>query len=675
MSNVRAKDRLTDQGLWGLLFRTVAAFALVCALLVMATQFLMSHIVLASIGEEAAATGAEFVEEIADMLPDLVAATEGRAVSRQQVAMLEGRMEAADIFELKLFDREGHVILLLEPENREIEVRPEGEVNATAVEVSRDGVVRHFVEEEGELGESGSRIYAETYVPAQVGPGAPHVFEAYVDVTQLATHLEGRLDFFAMFFVLGGLMAYSIPAVVLALRTRELRRRDMAVVRMSKRDGLTGLLNRGSAAERFANLLPRGPDDRVTLYYLDLDKFKSINDTMGHGAGDRMLAHIGHSLARFVDADADIAARFGGDEFVMLRRHPDGETDKTFAERVLAGVCEPLEILGQHVRPGISIGGYRLSPGDNFDDALRAADVALYEAKTHGRGRYVLHTPSLVARRDRRHAVEKRVREAIATEAFYLEYQPIYCDRVERLIGFEALLRLQADDASPISPVEFIPVAEAAGLIEELGRIALVEALRTASGWPEDVFVAVNVSALQLGSGRFPDLVGRALETSGVAAERLELELTESVFLTDDEGVDIEIADLKALGVKLALDDFGTGYSSLAYLWRLPFDKVKIDRAFLEGYEYDREKYQQFISTVVLLGRQMGMKVTAEGLETTDQLDMLERIGVQAYQGYLLGRPLPETIATDYAHRRPPPALMVLDELPPDVEAKGRAAG
>ena len=680
MTNVRASDRQPDPERKGFLLRSLLGFVAICAILLAATHALMDNIIRSSIGEHAAVTAEGFIESALREVPDFGRRAGDGEQPDWQLDALVGRLRLSTLSDLKLFDDAGRRLFQVSSTGF-VEIGG-GAVNEIARETAASGERRHMSVETHDIDhphavhhtEEHDHVFVETFVPVAFSDGRVYVVDAHVDVTDLSSSLEARLNLFSLIFVVGGLLAYSIPALILALRTRELRRRDLALVKVSRRDGLTGLLNRGSAAEQFVTLLPREGGERVTLFYLDLDRFKSINDTIGHAGGDRLLEHVGQALSRLVGPE-DVAARFGGDEFVVVRRHPEGESDEDFAQAILAEVSAPLEVFGQHVRPGISVGGFALTPETTFDDALRAADVALYEAKSHGRGRYVRHTGALVARRERRNTVEKRIRAAIATDDFYLEYQPIYCGRVERLMGFEALLRLTDTSGTPIPPVEFIPVAESAGLIEELGQIALRRALAVAGTWPEDIFIAVNVSALQFGSGDFPALVERELIRSGVSPARLELELTESVFLDDDNAVDIEIAELKSLGVSLALDDFGTGYSSLAYLWRLPFDKVKIDRAFLEGFEFDREKYVQFISTVVLLGRQMGMKVTAEGLETTDQLAMLETMGVNGYQGYLLGRPLPEPVATDYAHRRPPPALMVLDEVDPPGWTPQRSAG
>lgn len=640
--------------------RTLGVMTMVFVAMYVAVDLSLGWLVRGAIMSHSSTRAESWLREMVGKVPafDLLVET-GMPDAPQRLA-LEKMLEPRDVLQVVVFDDKGVERVAID-QNRTKHPSPSG-VNENARAVAESGEPRVFILD-GTGVPDRPDVYAEVYAPIVLPDGRRITVEAYIDETPLATSIHAGLGRFADLLLFGGFLAFLLPAGLLTLRTARLRAQDRHLIELSRRDVLTGLANRSVATEQFDRTSDpdrESPHRFSHLLYLDVDRFKTINDSIGHAAGDGILRHVAQRIAGAIRGN-DLACRFGGDEFVILLKGQSDQGAIAIANRIMASVDQPIDVDGSQIAPTVSIGVAPVREGDDFDAALGAADRALYVAKANGRQQAVLHDERLDASAASRRMIEDRLRTALEHDAFYLEYQPIYCGRAERLEGFEALLRLQAEDGSNIPPATFIPVAEDCGLIDEIGAWVLSHALGVAATWPDDIFIAVNVSALQLGDGRFPTFVEGELRRTGVLPQRLEIELTESVLLGQCDGADIEIAELKALGVRLALDDFGTGYSSLAHLWRYPFDTLKIDRGFLEGFEYDSEKYRAFIATIVHLGHDLGTRVTAEGLETTAQLAMLESVGVEGYQGYLLGRPLAETVATDYAHRRPPPPLMVVD--------------
>jgi len=324
------------------------------------------------------------------------------------------------------------------------------------------------------------------------------------------------------------------------------------------------------------------------------------------------------------------------------------------ARRVREALRRTFTYKGSTVTIGVSLGMHLSVPGEVEDWALHAADLALYRAKANGRDQIVRFSPDFDTDLRRRRHVEASMRGALSgNNGFFVEFQPIFQLCCERPTGFEALLRLRDEDGALISPAEFIPIAEESGLVTEIGVMTLECVLNTAKAWPKDLFVAVNLSAVQFKPGDFVDIVADLLDRSGFEAARLNLEVTESLLLEDEENVRHQLDGLKALGATISLDDFGTGYSSLGYLWKFHFDKLKIDRTFLQGFDVNSEKYSQVIETIVMLGHNLEMDVIVEGVESELQLDMLKQLGCDQFQGFLLGRPMSASAALVFANTTP----------------------
>lgn len=417
--------------------------------------------------------------------------------------------------------------------------------------------------------------------------------------------------------------------------------REHRITHLAFHDTLTGLPNRTLFREQLDAALARAPKRgaKVVVLCLDLDGFKGVNDTLGHPVGDALLRQVGDIL-RDIAFDG-MVSRLGGDEFaIILDDCDDADRPRLLGQQIVDRMREPMQTSGHQIATGASI-GIAIGPADGVDadTLLKNADLALYRAKQDGRGVFRFFEMSLDAAARKRRQLELDLREALQQGQFRLNYQPIYDLKNDRIGGFEALLRWQHPTRGNISPVEFIPVAEETGLIIAMGEWAMHEACRQARHWPEHVRIAVNVSPLQFRNSGFANIIFQALTQSGIAPQRLEVEITESVFL---EGADSTIAllhRLRALGVRIALDDFGTGYSSLSYLRSFPFDKIKIDRSFVTGVDAD-EGAAAIVRAIIDLASALHMDTTAEGVEDSGQWDLLRAQGCSSIQGFLFSRPI-----------------------------------
>ena len=421
----------------------------------------------------------------------------------------------------------------------------------------------------------------------------------------------------------------------------EKRRSEAEIARLAMFDALTGLANRQRMRLTLDQALAQTARSyrSVTLLLLDLDRFKAVNDTLGHQVGDLLLQQVAERLERVV-GETGIVGRLGGDEFeVILPGEAGEEPIIALARGIIAELSRPYYIGGSSVTIGCSI-GVAVAPrdGDNSETLIRNADLALYAAKGDGRGVHRFYGEAMLADAQSRKQLEDDLREALSTGSFHLVYQPVVATDDERISGYEALVRWNHPHRGAISPAEFIPVAEECGLIAALGEWVLRTACDEAVGWPASVRVAVNVSPIQFGNAAFPSVVASALAHAGLAPGRLELEITEGVFLDETVESDKQFKALKALGVRLALDDFGTGYSSLGYLRSAPFDKIKIDQSFVRGSAAPGNRNAAIIAAIVTLARTMGMETTAEGVEVQDEIELVRSLGCSHIQGYVYGK-------------------------------------
>jgi diguanylate cyclase (GGDEF)-like protein/PAS domain S-box-containing protein len=434
----------------------------------------------------------------------------------------------------------------------------------------------------------------------------------------------------------------------------EWRKAQAQISYMAHHDALTGLANRTQLVKKLEKVLAVLPlkGGSVAVHFIDLDRFKKVNDTLGHEGGDFLLKTAAERL-RSVTRVNDVVARLGGDEFVVVQIGV-GSKDQAedLASRLTSAVTAPMKFREQSIIATVSV-GVALAPADGNDPErlLKSADLAMYKAKADGRNCIRFFQPEMDAELQARSKLERTIRDAVLHDRYELHYQPLFEMSEHRLTGFEALIRLPADDGTLIPPLVFIPVAEELRLIDRIGEWVLRAACRTAVTWPENLTVAVNLSPAQFLpglAGGVSDIVAAALKDAGLPAHRLELEITETLLLGDSAAIMAELQTLKAMGVAIVMDDFGTGYSSLSYLWRFPFDKIKIDRSFMQGFNGSGRDAKTLVKTIIALGRELNMRVTVEGVETAAQAAFLDKADGDQVQGFFFGRPVPGSEVSAY---------------------------
>jgi len=511
------------------------------------------------------------------------------------------------------------------------------------------------------------KYYSEAYLPVIVDGRPQAVVAAYVDLTEQHEHFRNAflLATLALCVLIGG--AVGIPTIALYRRTMEKRQADRHIRFLAHHDALTGLANRTQLVEKLGKDLAALPlrGGGLAVHFLDIDNFKEVNDTLGHDGGDFLLKLVAERLCT-VTRTEDMVARLGGDEFVVVQHGVrDQHQAEEFARRLSYAVSTPTKANDQGATATISV-GIALAPADgtNPERLLKSADLALYKSKADGRNCIRFFLPEMDAALQSRIALERMLRDAVHHDRFVLHYQPIFEISDRRLIGFEALIRMPGEDGTLIPPLTFIPIAEDLQLIDKIGAWVLREACQTAATWPEPLTVAVNLSPAQFDAGSVTTIVAGALEQAGLAPHRLELEITESLLIGNDEAIMAELKTLKAMGLAIVMDDFGTGYSSLSYLWRFPFDKIKIDRSFLTGLDRSGRNAETVVKTIIALGRELNMRVTIEGVETAKQADFVKEAEGDQAQGYFFGRPVPAseiaaTILLDFqrSNKRPAPPV------------------
>ena len=417
--------------------------------------------------------------------------------------------------------------------------------------------------------------------------------------------------------------------------------------RLAMYDSLTGLYNRHRMGQRLVAILNAYAATQrcCAVIMIDLDRFKQVNDTLGHPAGDELLKQVAQRLQRVCDKSAEIG-RLGGDEFqILLPNIEDRGKLGELAKRIISIISQPYTIEGSRCVIGTSV-GIAVSPfdGGSSEELIRSADLALYAAKGGGRGQFRFYSSELHESAEKRRRLEEDLRDALMNQQIQLKYQPIVSASTDTVIGVEALMRWNHPEFGDVPPSLFIPIAEESNLIIGLGEWALRQACTEAMTWPGNIRVAVNVSPAQFAHPNFLTSVTQAISQSGITAERLEIELTESIFVNDDETTDQNFAALKRLGVRLALDDFGTGYSSLGYLKKAPFDKIKIDKGFIRDVTLPGSRNPAIITAIVSLAKALDMVTTAEGIEARDELALMRQLGVDQIQGFIYSsaRPVAE---------------------------------
>lgn len=571
---------------------------------------------------------------------DIPAMAVGEEPSKEKLRTLQDASRVGDVYRFRIWSKAGSLVFI---SDRMISQEGPGNLAEHRGQKFLRSVLSGSIITEAHRGvpPQDPDYFSKAYFPILKDGSSVGVLETDIDQTgDMALYQRSFLlteGIIAMaVFLAGGLPAFLFYRKMMAHRAAQAE-----ALFLAEHDSLTGLPNRKQLEQAGAVALSwnRRNKTHVAALILDLDRFKEVNDSLGHSAGDELLRAFAERLESAV-REEDIIARLGGDEFVVLQvgiAQPSGAG--SLADRLIKILSAPYDIRGSHVVCAASI-GIAIAPADaeELDKLISCADVALYKAKDEGRNTACFFQVGMDATLRDRRRIEADLRRALETGAFQLAYQPQFSFLGGELVGFEALLRWP-EGWEPRSPAEFIPIAEESGLIVPIGAWVLKTACKAAAGWSKPLKVAVNLSPAQFRHGDIAAVVQEALDSSGLDPARLELEVTESLWIQNTDVVLDQLERLRKMGISIALDDFGTGYSSLTYLWKFPFDKVKIDRSFVTEMEVD-EKAAAIVASIVALGRALHLTVTAEGVETKAEARALGAAGCDQAQGYLFGRPL-----------------------------------
>jgi diguanylate cyclase (GGDEF)-like protein len=635
-----AKDR------WPLVLWLISiALGLACVAAV------LRHVGLRNLERNAEVTAVHHAQVLAATVPGLPDLLQRGRLDERTIEQLRNLRRAGQVFRFKLFTHDGRQILVSDDLDKPaVGLAPNGAVlgdehGARSARVSQIVLSGgSYIElKDGTGKKDRPPAFSEAYVPLVRNGHVMGVVEVYVDQTELKERATVAFATVAIAVTLVFGALAGISTVHWMRRLREQRRAEERMRYLAQHDVLSGALNRTSLNDELQRAAwcaeAGGPGFAVLC--VDLDRFKEVNDGLGHAAGDEVIRQVSQRL-RALLRHGDHVARLGGDEFAILQSGVTGPDDvTTLAKRVVDTLAAPYEFQDHPIVCGGSAGAaiYGTDSRD-VDDLLHKADLALYRAKAEGRGGFSFYEAHLDRHLHERRELAHDLRQAIETHALTLHYQPLFAADGATLNGYEALARWTHPTRGAVPPADFIPVAEETGLIETLGRWVLRRACEQAATWPTPLTVAVNLSAAQFRNDALVHTVIDALAEARLPPERLEVEITESLLMADTERVVRALHALSALGVRIAMDDFGTGYSSLAYLWRFPFDKVKIDRAFTKGLAED-PKVNLIVRSIVSLAHSLQIRVNAEGVESESQMRALQKHGCDELQGYLLGRPLP----------------------------------
>ena len=471
---------------------------------------------------------------------------------------------------------------------------------------------------------------------------------AVIGVAELCTHhlnLTSSIDTIAGLIVLAipvvSAFAFLIPMLIMIRLRRKSKLREEELAVLSRQDNLTGLMNRSAIAAKCRPLFidRRDPAEQIGILMIDLDNFKSVNDLFSPAIADAYLCQTAERLLNIVGT-AGFVGRTNGDEFMIILPMITRAALRRITATVKSEIAEPVLIQNETVICSASIGSHLSPVGQAMDRALHAADLALNHAVESGHGQVVEFVDALDRVTSRHNQIESYLRRSGFEELVDVYFQPFVDAKSGQIVGFEALARMRDEDGNVVRPDEFIPVAESTGLIHELGIVVLRKAMRAAKKWPSALYVSVNLSTVQFQDPELANRIIKEMDKVGLQPERLELELTESLLLCDGDDVMTMLQRLQNAGIHIAMDDFGTGYSSLGYLWKYNFDKIKIDRSFLLGHDFEQSRYFDIIETIILLGHKLGMSVTVEGVETRKQVDALTEMACDQFQGFYFSRPL-----------------------------------
>jgi len=620
--------------------RAIALLVFVVAVLTAGTWMAVKLTTDQLIHDDARTSARDWAQFLAANVDDLQQIAAGEPPSAASMTFLEQARKAGRVFRYVIYNRQGYSQLVADRQS----IGPVG-LSEFSPDAAQSIATRQTIINISEATVIGAPAYfAHAYVPVLVDGEPIATVAAFVDETEQRAKFRVTFLIAAVSLCCLTVLSFGVPAIAWYRRTKEKQQADRRIRFLAHHDALTGLANRARLVERLDNALAVLPvsGGHVAVHFFDIDRFKEVNDTLGHDGGDFLLSTFGQRLNALTRAE-DLVARLGGDEFVVVQTGVSGkEQAEAFARRVASVLSETMNFKGQVIKANVTV-GVALAPDDGktSERLLKSADLALYNGKNAGRNRICFFTQDMDEALQARLTLEKTIRDACTNDGLVLHYQPVFEATHKWLIGYEALLRLRGPDGSLIPPATFIPVAEDMHLIDKIGAWVLREACRTAMSWPDHLTIAVNLSPNQFESGTIVGVVADALKETGLAAHRLELEIIETLLLGDNERTMAQLRDLKALGVSIVMDDFGTGYSSLSYLWKFPFDKIKIDRSFMENFEKSGRDVETVVKSIIALGRELRMPVTVEGVESLKQADFLDKADADQVQGFYFGRPVP----------------------------------
>jgi diguanylate cyclase (GGDEF)-like protein len=621
------------------LHRNIAIFFAVLGILVGGTWITVKVTTDYLLYQDATSTAHSWARFLRASVTDLAQIASGEQPSAASMTFLQSARKSGEVFRYEIFNREGFTQLVSERDK--IALVDVSEHNPDAVRSIKSGQPIVDVQE-GNSGEQPA-FFARAYVPVLVDGRPVAVVAAYVDETELRQTFYTTFIFAAISLCLLTGLAFAVPAIAWHRRTTEKQHADEHIRFLAHHDSLTGLANRVQLLEKLRTALSVLPmqGGRLAVHFLDLDRLKEVNDTLGHDAGDFLLRTTAERL-RVAAGVHDIVARLGGDEFVVVQSAIRGEDEVVdFASRLISAMATPMNFKEKEFVATASI-GVAIAPRDGATagQLLGHADLALYQAKSNGRNTFRFFDTNMGQLALERVRLELELRDALEAGEFEVHYQPIVSIAARRQVGMEALVRWRHPKLGLIAPDRFIPLAEKTGLIHHLGEFVLRQACMDAVKWPPAIKIAVNLSPVQFQQPELTGNIARILEETKLSPERLELEITESVLLQRSEKNVSALNELRGLGISIALDDFGTGYSSLSYLRMFPFNKIKIDKSFVSGLS-QMDVCAAIVCAVANLGRSLDIITTAEGVETEEQLELLRAAGCTQAQGYLFGRPCP----------------------------------
>jgi len=587
---------------------------------------------------------AKLVRTNTDSFDKLANGASATAAQREQIRRATSY---GNVYGVAIFDRRGRLSFQSIRENPQPKwlLGPMGPIQQSEIsEVLNTGetVIRRH---RNLLGSGQQSVQIQVFKPLRNENGKlVAILDIYVDETSAVVFLTDKINMisFCVAFLL--LLTFAIPYLALLHKRRQANLARKKAEYLTHFDKTTGLMNRDNMMIKLNDQQKSGEINAplIATMLVETDGCKKVNETYGHKAGDAFLEHVGRAILSELK-DHGLACRYNGDDFVVTSEQFIIEKAADLAERIRIRCSAPFVFEDKSISSTVSIGIHydRNSGKMGFDQRLIKANIALKNAKLEGRDRHVFYTLELEELVKRRRHIESALDNAMLERRLELHFQPLINARSMKIGGYEALLRLKDQNGEQIPPLEFIPVAEEMGKITNIGLWVIEKAVCAAKSWPRDITVSVNLSPCQFKDLELVENIQDILLRAAFHPSRLEIEVTESLLLDNTEQVLDQLTSLREAGISLALDDFGTGYSSLSYLWKFGFNKLKIDKSFIDGWESDPERVRDILDTIIILGHRLDMSVTAEGIEHQAQADMLLSLGCDSFQGYLFGRPAP----------------------------------